>query len=64
VKKYDMGEYSVIYLKGVDGEKLTFYLLKRKTAKAEIRRVKKEMFRIYGPGKIRRRPKYFGRGLR
>jgi len=64
VKKYDMGEYRVIYLKGVCGEKLVFYLLKRKYAKAEIRRVKREMFRVYGRGKIRRRPKYFGKGLR
>ena len=64
MKKHDMGEYSVIYLKGVDGEKLTFYLLKRKTAKAEVRRVRKELFRIYGIGKISRRPKYFGKGLK
>jgi hypothetical protein len=64
MKKYDMGDYSVIYLKGVNNEKLTFYLLRRKTAKAEIRRVKKELFRIYGIGKISRRPKYFGKGLR
>lgn len=60
MKKYDMGEYSVIYLKGVGGEKLVFYLLKRKYAKSEIRRFKREMARVYGPGKIERRPKYFG----
>jgi hypothetical protein len=62
VKKYDMGDYSVIYLKGVDGENLIFYLLKRKCARKEIRRVKREMLRVYGYGKVTRRPKYFERG--
>lgn len=64
MKKYDMGEYSVLYLKGVDGEKLVLYLLKRKYAKSEIKRVKRELGRVYAYGKIRRRPKYFERGLR
>jgi hypothetical protein len=64
MKRYDMGEYFVIFSKNVNEEKITFYLTKRKYAKHLVKRWKREMFRIYGYGKVMRRPKYFASRFR